>query len=546
MGLAASQAKLLSITSRLSTIELRSQQIGRAKEALAMDTAELSKQYLDSLNKTELTYSTYNDDGEKIYTALTGSELMTYSPIKNQYALINACGQVLVSEKDAANYEDSANINEFLAKYGFDPIEETETQTVVNPAYQDAYDDWTKKHKEWESHKPDKNDEKYWNEVPDINNEIYVAVTSSGGCFDNGIRGLNCYMHALADLIGPGEHETSTGNKFIITDDYQLHGWYWDTALHQNDYDYEHLRDLLKQGLCSGDVLENTATGSDGYEYAYEPVVTGVDRLIGGPVSDPNMSLYQRAIDLLWEVHGDYPSPNNAYGGNANPENLAKFFYYVEHDLKQAIKKTDFDQDEYNKDYEEWLNEEPEMEEIEPTVEEEIHTYTTPDEAQWYVNLWHRMNGDSQEKDGYTTNQFATTNTLNGIFTNQKRWDILEDGLMNSAAWLKKALETGAITIERVNYANPTEAGTGVVKAEWKAVTYNNALDIVEKTDNKAVAKAEADYARKQKVLEDKDKQYDSVLKLLDTEHSALQTEYESVKSVVAKNTERTLKIYSA
>ena len=45
MGLAASQAKLLSITSRLSTLELRSQQISRAKEALAMDTAKISEEY---------------------------------------------------------------------------------------------------------------------------------------------------------------------------------------------------------------------------------------------------------------------------------------------------------------------------------------------------------------------------------------------------------------------------------------------------------------------------------------------------------------------
>lgn len=542
MGLAASQAKLLSITSRLSTIELRSQQIARAKEALAMDTAELSKQYLDALNKTELTYATYNEDGEKVYTELTGSELMTYSPIKNQYALVNASGQVLVSEKDAANYEESANINEFLAKYGFEPIEEQHKQTVVNPAYEVAYEKWTKEHEEWLERKPDKNDEKYWTHIVEetvIENNLnlyddfieYNTYTST--CLYNAANNNrhDCFYHVLSDLIGPGTHTTSDGNTF--TCDAGAGGWTWSRTENPRNELIRDLSQRITEAYCSGYVVPG---GKETIEAPYGTVE------IGGPSSDKNMTIYQRAVDLLWEVSRQ----------DINDDSKLKIFYFIEKDLKNIVKETvtnerdEFDEEQYNEDYEKWLSEEPQMEEVEQTIEEVVKSYKTPDNAQWYVNLWHRMNGESQEKDGYTTNQFSTTNTLNGIFTNQKRWDILEDGLMNSAAWLKNALETGAITIERVNYANPTEAGTGVVKAEWKAVTYNNALDIVEKTDSKAVAKAEADYARKQKVLEDKDKQYDSVLKLLDTEHSALQTEYESVKSVVAKNTERTLKIYSA
>ncbi len=546
MGLSASQAKLLSITSRLSTIELQSQNITRAKQALANDTAEMNRKYNNALNHKGLVYTEYDESGEKITTPLTGATLMTYSPIKNQYGIVNAAGQILVSEKDAANYEDSANINEFLAKYGFGAIESHTTQTVVNPAYSEAKEIWQKEHDEWETKKPDKSNEKYLSTVPDVNNEIYIAVTTSGGCFENGLKGLNCYMHALADLIGPGEHETSTGETYTITDDYQLHGWYWDSAFHQKNNDYEHIRELLKAGHCSGDVLENTTTGSDGYEYTYSTILTVPNKLIGGPVSDPNMSLYQRAIDLLWEVHGDYPSPNDAYGGNAKEENLAKFFYYVEHDLKQAITKTVVDEKLYDDDYQKWLEEEPQMEDIPPTIEEEVIEYQDMDKAQWYVNLWHRMNGASQEKDGYTTNQFGTTSPLNGFFTNQRRWEVLEDGLMNSSKWLQCALESGSVTLERVNYANPTQKGTGLKYAEWTSIIYTNAIDITEQTDSRAVAKAEAEFNHKQKVIEAKDKQYDSMLKLLDTEHSALEQEYETAKAVVAKNTERTLKIYSA
>ena len=120
MGLSASQAKLLSITARLSDNELRSQTITSAKMALANQTTEASKKYIDALNSTKFTYSTYDLDGNKTYVPLTGSQLTTYGELKNQYGIINTNGQILVSETDAANYTSSANLEEFLTKYGID------------------------------------------------------------------------------------------------------------------------------------------------------------------------------------------------------------------------------------------------------------------------------------------------------------------------------------------------------------------------------------------------------------------------------------------
>ena len=132
MGLSASQAKLLSITSRLSDNELRSQTITSAKMALANKTTAASRKYIDALNSTNLIYSTYDLDGNKTYVDLTGSQLSQYAPLKNQYGLINNKGQLLVSEVDAKNYENSANINEFLDKYGVKAIDSGKVETVEN------------------------------------------------------------------------------------------------------------------------------------------------------------------------------------------------------------------------------------------------------------------------------------------------------------------------------------------------------------------------------------------------------------------------------
>ena len=77
------------------------------------------------------------------------------------------------------------------------------------------------------------------------------------------------------------------------------------------------------------------------------------------------------------------------------------------------------------------------------------------------------------------------------------------------------------------------------------SIIYTNATDIGSQQDKKLAAQSEAEFDRKQKALNAKDEQYDSILKLLDTEHSTLSQEYETAKAVVTKNVERTLKIYS-
>jgi prefoldin subunit 5 len=56
---------------------------------------------------------------------------------------------------------------------------------------------------------------------------------------------------------------------------------------------------------------------------------------------------------------------------------------------------------------------------------------------------------------------------------------------------------------------------------------------------------AEAKYKKTITEIESKDKQYDQDLKDLDTEHTALQTEYDSIKEVISKNVDRSFKAFS-
>lgn len=568
MGLSASQAKLLSITSRISDNELRSQTITSAKMALANQSTAASKDYVNALNTTKLTYSTYDLNGNKAYVNLTGSQLSQYAPLKNQYALINNKGQVLVSEADAKNYDDSADMEEFLAKYGIEKTDSGKTQTVANPEYQPAYEKWKAAHDEWVKNEPDKQikvgeKEKTpaWDETVSEawtervhKSEVYQQVMQTG-CMSGALDNTNCYMHVLASLLGEGHYTTSSGDEYDVfqdaCDDHKA-SWCWNTDRHPIS---ETLRDELKRLHPCGE------THDESVDMKYDSSIYHVN--CKDDKCDSTISVYQKIIDLLWDVHNDY-NIGSSTGGDANPENIAKFWHLIEFDLDEAT-KVEHEAEVMHHDavmedvmgdnpaYEEWVKSEPKMEEIPATITEKVYTYGDGDQAQWYVNLWHRMNGASTDKDGMQTT--TTTNTTIGEDgklvvdkkeTTQSRWDILEDGLMNSADWLQYALESGAITLERANFENPTEKGTGLANVKWTSIIYTNALDISEETDEAAITKAEAEYESKTKDIEAKDKQYDNMLKLLDTEHSALQSEYDSVKTIISKNTERTLKMYSA
>lgn len=222
MGMSASQARLLSITSRLSDNELRSQTITTAKMSLSNRTTEASAAYMDALSSTKLLYTTYDESGNKILESLTGASLSQYGELKNQYGLINNNNQILVSELDATNYENSANMEEFLDKYGvLSEPGEGEFVQVVNPDWEVAWDEYNKEYEEWKTKEPNKNDEKYWDEVSSTDNELYRKFrAASESCYNNALGGSSgCYCHVLAHMLLVDFEEAGSKNYQTITGD---------------------------------------------------------------------------------------------------------------------------------------------------------------------------------------------------------------------------------------------------------------------------------------------------------------------------------------
>jgi hypothetical protein len=103
MGMSASQARLLTLTARLSDLELRAQQISNSKIRLAVESEDAALDYTNSLNKKLLTVlNGYDSSGNPTHTDLTFNNLTgVNSPLLTQYGLSDKGGNILVT-KDMA------------------------------------------------------------------------------------------------------------------------------------------------------------------------------------------------------------------------------------------------------------------------------------------------------------------------------------------------------------------------------------------------------------------------------------------------------------
>ncbi len=146
MGMAASQARLLSITSRMSDNELRAQIINNSKMRLATESSKVSEDYVAALNSATMMMSNYDVEGNSQYQKLNFNNLTAYSSQNTQYGLADANGNIFVTEDDADKFRASSNIDEFLAQYGieysttyFDKLTEEDLETTLGSLGDDSY-----------------------------------------------------------------------------------------------------------------------------------------------------------------------------------------------------------------------------------------------------------------------------------------------------------------------------------------------------------------------------------------------------------------------
>ena len=113
----------------------------------------------------------------------------------------------------------------------------------------------------------------------------------------------------------------------------------------------------------------------------------------------------------------------------------------------------------------------------------------------------------------------------------------------NDTDWLQAMIQCGEFTIDTV----ATDSKTGDVTLTGTSPSSDISIGYTQTTtiDKTALAKAEAKYEKDLRDIDKKDKQYDLTLSKLESERTALTTEYDSVKKVIEDNIERTFGIFS-
>ena len=658
MGMSASQARLLSITARLTDNELRSQTITNSKLRLAEKSSEASQEYMNALNSEKLTFRYYNNNGESTSYNLTPALLYSYEPLKNQYSLQNASGQNLVSATDAANFEKSANLSEFLSKYGL--VESTglsenyKEQLKKYNAYKEEFKAWSAKNNDYikyqadlETYKKDLTEYETQKKIYDAKKAKYdkdlstyntlknqpdlsamftkVVGTSDDpkSCYAKALNEnrIECFTHILAHLLNydggnaptTTQYETSLGKNIgIKTNRFDDNAISYSAIGQSADFKAISAALEITSLYCDGD--DNLST-SDDKENILKQIRNGKDEpsstikisdlpgYTAPPNSNPDTTLEPSegstteatdsstinskepsALDILTsdykeeEIKNEDGTTDYKYTLKTLKEKAIDLLYIIQNQTifgvdvetmkKMLINFTDGDMKKLSMDE----PEEP-IEPVKPTEPTAVDnpgkeptkvneptqnafefTINDKDKGQWYVNLWYMMNGsESANKIKSSTN--SDGETIYGIDDNAKKtsaqnYKVIEDELLTSTDWLQFALKNGIVTLSQASYFNPAEdsAKTSEYTAEgfyWSQKPYTNASDIISVQDDAAIARAEVKYKNATTEIENKDKKYDQDLKKLDTQHNALQTEYESLKNVIDKNVERSFKAFS-
>lgn len=122
MGMCAGQARLLSLTARLTDNEHSGQSISYSKIRLSQQTEQANKDYLAALDATKLTVLTGFDGSTEVYTDISYGLMTGYNTVACglQYVVTDKDGKMLVTDAQKRAFESgNGDLNKFLAAMGY-------------------------------------------------------------------------------------------------------------------------------------------------------------------------------------------------------------------------------------------------------------------------------------------------------------------------------------------------------------------------------------------------------------------------------------------
>lgn len=484
--MAASQARLLSITARLTNNENSGQSISYAKQRLSDQTQQITAEYNEALETTKLTVltgfngadATYTDIS---YTVMTGPEMAANT---KQYVVTDTKGKVLVTKNIALAYQKAnGNYNQFLANVA----SYSQVDITAQKTYKDVKDR-TEEQKKTEQ-------------------QIHEAWDK--------------YFATIGVNLGDNEHDFG----FSFTETVDENGGY-----------------AIGQGYVGYARIEKNADGSNKYEQAvdsnknkiyqqktdengnlvYEKDADGNDDK-SKPVYDTTKPVY----DTTKPVYAKDKDGNKIYDPinyEGTSDEQRELFDYAMAITEAYLRNNNGGQDKvvYNLQYNQDL----------------LKTANNADNKSmltYYKNIFTKM-----QSSGY----FTYTDTPADAVKDPEHFKYSSKGTGTAGNVEKSPLKDNTVFEAALRDGSLRLEYYSTTSKSFKTTTISEDNCIQEVADERAIAKAESKYNQDMQDLENKDKKLDLELKKLDTEHSALQTEYESVKNVVDKNVQNSFKTF--
>ena len=552
MGLSASQARLLTITSRRSDCEYQSMDLSHQKIALSRDMNIVSAEYQDALDKTKLVYDFYGT-GDKT-TQLSYNLLMSPSKL-NDYVpspVTDPSGRIVLDSKLAAaaraagipqeglgctpssdirdrfidSLADNTAITRSVANsvkgvpynpkagLGESDIPMTKTRTVT---FAEFIEEFLK-------------DEKY---------NFHDLTMSTGGSH------LKLRENRSGDEYNGEKYDEQTLSPIVSIADllepkdggrsFALYGLTWDTdkideyggrncvidKVGTSNF-WDILFNTLESRISKDDTMAQSAiayakqqtlakvvslastTEADITNRAYSTTMHASyadvhDHVSDYKVEDEARGLSDNYVGYVYIINSSLHSKSKGWndGYNLNISSMAKAFYTYFAMYMEGLATTDFCVTN-EKSTSNFVTDDFNASDFSFEIEEEIDT--TGDSA-LIANFYDCL-----------FNQIAV-----------KGW--IENNNVHDNEYLATMLKNGSMYLEAMDD-----------DSYYYQKNYSTFSYIKEVTDEEGIAVAEAKYMREKEKIQSKENILDMKMKNLDTEITALNTEYDTIKSVITNN----------
>ena len=519
MGLAASQARFLAITSRKSYCEFQSMQIAQDKLSVTRELSEISSDYQNALNKTKLVWD-YDGSGENTYNLsygvlMTPTDLNNYNP----YLITTRTGSVVLNSQLAAAAEvispNGTTVN--TSETGFKQFIDALAKNGVIPESTAA----TIKQQDYNSKAgyggdPLNKNGALVNNIAGLAYQVERAdnnkITLPDGTFSTSTTAGSSYkVKVNGNFVDPTTEDSELTISDLLTNDVVFMYTFGD-----GDYDKASEKATFKEGVNT--IMQQIHSVFSG--------ILGTDALATSALNTA-LSLVQQNILNNAEHESDTKrSTENALNNAYNDASKYNQYAYGDtngkkHNSTIAISLSNL-VSSYLTYFELCYNGFESNYNVGGTVD---NSYFVTDDP--YYNY---VMKDNDSVDSVTIMQADFYMQLyNNICANG--WT--QNNNVEDDKYLENALKNGTYFITSLN-------GDGY----FYQGRYNEEDCIIEIKDEDAIAQAEAEFTSKKSKLTYKEEQLDLEMQNLDAEISSLTTEYDSVKNLISKNVEKVFTLF--